>query len=127
MRKTGLMVLLLAVLVLVLSGCGEKAQQEKAYATPKEAIVAYCNEKGVHIRDLNISSDKKVSVHDPDWEIDYAFPAAAEGEGYFFLLHKTSGGWMVIAHTAKVGWTAEQLRKFGAPTDLVLYPKGSSS
>lgn len=126
MRNTRLMVLLLTVLVfgLVLSGCGNKAQQEKGYSTPKGAIEEYCKEKGVDIPDMNVSADKKVSGKDPNWEVDYAFPAAAEGEGYFFLLHKTGGGWMVTAHTAHVGWTAEQLKAFGAPTDLVLSPTG---
>ena len=126
MRNARLMVLLLIVLVfgLTLSGCGNKAQQGKGTSTPKGAIVEYCEEKGIDIPALNVSADKKVSVKDPDWEIDYAFPAAAEGEGYFFLLHKTSGGWTVIAHTAKVGWTAEQLKALGAPTDLVLSPAG---
>jgi len=126
MRNTRLMVLLLTVLVfgLILSGCGNKAQQEKGSSTTKGAIVAYCGEKGIDIPALNVSADKKVSGKDPDWEIDYAFPAAAEGEGYFFLLHKTSGGWTVIANTSKVGWTAEQLRALGAPADLVLSPTG---
>jgi len=126
MKNARLIVLLLTVLVLglILSGCGNKAQQEKGSSTQKEAIVEYCDEKGIDIPALNVSADKTVSGKDPDWEIDYAFPAAAEGEGYFFLLHKTGGGWTVITNTAKVGWTAEQLKALGAPTDLVISPTG---
>jgi hypothetical protein len=54
------------------------------------------------------------------WEVDYAFPSDAEGEGTFFLVHKVDGGWTVVASTDKAGWTTEELKKLGAPADLAV-------
>ncbi|RJP30800.1 MAG: hypothetical protein C4536_09365, partial [Actinobacteria bacterium] len=71
----------------------------KGYATVEEAIEAYCAANGIVIPDLTISEEKQVSQQDPAWEVDYAFPAEAEGEGVFFLLQNSDGAWAVIAHT----------------------------
>lgn len=97
----------------------EESEQSDSAAI-KKAIEGYCQEKGIEMASLTVSEEKSVSTEDPDWEIDYAFPAEAEGTGQFFLLHKTGTDWAVIAHTegAQTGWTAVQLEGFGAPRDL---------
>jgi hypothetical protein len=97
-----------------------KNGQPQSFDPLKEAIEKYRDENGITMPDLVVSQEKTVSVQDPSWEIDYAFPAEAEGTGQFFLLHKTGDGWAVVAHTeaGATGWTAEQLGALGAPTDL---------
>lgn len=124
-------VLVIGVLVIglvALVGCGGGKDEEavvdtstqEGSDTPRGAIESYCNEKGIDIPDLTVSREKQVSVQDPTWEIDYAFPAEAEGTGQFFLLHNAVEGWVVVAHTTsgQTGWTAEQLGALGAPADL---------
>lgn len=90
--------------------------------TQKEAIEDYCREEDITIEGLTVSFEKEVSAQDPDWEIDYAFPAEAEGKGQFFLLHRVDGEWMVVAHTEgnQAGWTAAELQAVGAPADLAV-------
>lgn len=115
---------------LLLVARGDAAQTEVGAATQKAAIQGYCDKNSIDMPDLTVSGDDgygdkpTVSKEDPSWQIDYAFPAAAEGTGEFFLLHKTDGGWTVVAHTDKgqVGWTADELKGLGAPTDIVLDP-----
>lgn len=104
---------------IVVEGERDDSQQE-GFSTRKEAIDEYCQENGIEMDSLTVSSEKEVSVEDSDWEIDYAFPAEAEGEGQFFLLHKSGGSWEVLANTAgdQTGWTAEELQMLGAPADL---------
>lgn len=108
---------------LVLSGCGEKSGSSSGRPTQKEAITSYCAEKGIDIPDLVVSGEKEVSSTDANWEINYAFTPDKEGEGTFFLLHKTGNGWTVVAHTQEVGWSAGQLKALGAPTDIVMDPE----
>jgi hypothetical protein len=115
--------MLLVASLFALAGCGTKETTVDTgdnQSDVKSAIEEYCAANGIDIPGLTVSGEKQVSQKDPNWEVDYAFPAEAEGEGVFFLLHKTSGGWVVVAHTEEVGWTAEQLKALGAPTDLVL-------
>jgi hypothetical protein len=123
---------------MLLAGCGDDGQTESAAsptsqgaATQKEAIQAYCDEIGLDMPDLQVSGEDgygdpaTVSKEDPNWEIDYAFPADQEGDGHFFLLHKVDGSWTVVAiadYTDQVGWTAAQLEELGAPTDIVIDP-----
>lgn len=108
---------------LVLTACGGKSGSSAGYPTQKEAIASYCAEKGIDIPELVVSGEKEVSATDANWEIDYAFTPDKEGEGTFFLLHKTGNGWTVVAHTQEVGWSAEQLKALGAPTDIVVDPE----
>ena len=130
MRNARPIVLFLTLLAagLLLVACGDAAQTEEGAATQKAAITAYCDKNSIDIPDLTVSGDDgfgdkpTVSEEDPSWEIDYAFPAAAEGDGEFFLLHKTDAGWTVVASTKEVGWTSAQLKELGAPTDIVLDP-----
>jgi len=97
-------------------------------ATQKQAIVAYCKAAGIDIPDMRVNTEDAdiegptVSKEDPSWEIDYAFPADAEGKGVFFLVHKADGNYTVVADTRKAGWTAKQLEELGAPADIVLDP-----
>ncbi len=107
---------------LLLAGCGGEANTAAGYATQKEAIEKYCVEKSIDIPDLVVSGEKEVSAADAGWEINYAFTPDQEGAGTFFLLHKTADGWMVVAHTQEVGWTADELKGLGAPTDIVVDP-----
>lgn len=94
--------------------------EEEDSEAQKEAIVNYCREEGIDIPDLTVSDEKEVSRENPDWEIDYAFPAEAEGTGQNFLLHKVDEDWVVVAHTEKeqIGWTTSELEALGAPVDL---------
>lgn len=89
-------------------------------ASRKEAIDSYCRENGIVMDSLTLSAEREVSAEDPDWEIDYAFPAESEGSGQFFLLHRAGGQWAVVAHTegGQTGWTAAELEALGAPSDL---------
>ncbi|MBM3146777.1 MAG: hypothetical protein FJ000_02660 [Actinobacteria bacterium] len=121
---------------MLLAGCGGGDQTDGAAsptsqgaATQKEAIQAYCDEIGLDMPDLQVSGEDgygdpaTVSATDPNWEIDYAFPADAEGDGHFFLLHEVDGSWTVVAiadYTDQIGWTAAQLEELGAPSDLTL-------
>ncbi len=123
---------------LLLAGCGSDDQGDdtasptsQGAATQKEAIQAYCDKISLDMPDLCVSGEDgygdpaTVSAEDPDWEIDYAFPAEAEGDGHFFLLHKVDGSWTVVAiadYTDQLGWTAAQLEELGAPTDMILDP-----
>jgi hypothetical protein len=138
MRSAKSVVLLMALLVvgLLVVGCATTAPTgrtptttaptEQASATQKAAIAKYIAANNISIPEMNVAGtdgygDKPtVSKEDPNWEIDYAFPAAEEGAGTFFLLRKAGGGWTVVAHTAKgkVGWTADELKALGAPTDI---------
>ena len=130
MRRNKSIVLFLTLLAvgLLLVACGDTAQPEDGAATQKAAIQGYCDANGIDIPQLNVSGDDgygdkpTVSKEDPTWEIDYAFPAEAEGEGQFFLLRKTDGGWVVVAATKEAGWTSAQLKELGAPADIVLDP-----
>jgi hypothetical protein len=141
MRGAKLTTLVLTLLAagLLLAGCGGSEQTDegtptptaKGAATQKAAIQAYCDEIGLDMPDLCVSGDDgygdkpTVSAEDPNWEIDYAFPADEEGGGHFFLLHKVDGSWTVVAiadYTDQIGWTAAQLEELGAPTDIVLDP-----
>ena len=125
--------LLVAVVVtagVLAAACGEDDAQTEAAATQKEAIQAYCDANGIDIPELTVSGDDgfgdkpTVSTEDPSWQIDYAFPAAQEGTGTFFLLQQTDAGWSVVAHTAQgqTGWTADELAQLGAPADLAQEP-----
>ena len=98
----------------------EKAQDGTS-ETPVEVIEEYCAENGIDVSGWEYDVTV-VSSSDPDWKIDYGFPPEAEGEGIFFLLHKKSGAWTVVAHTSDAGWTTDQLKALGAPTDLTLGP-----
>ena len=118
MRGNRSIVLFLTLLAagLPLVACGDAAQTEEGAATQKAAIEAYCDRNSIDIPQPTLASDgygdkPTVSKEDPGWEIDFAFPAEAEGAGQFFLLHKTDGG-----------WTADELKNLGAPTDIVLDP-----
>jgi hypothetical protein len=130
MRQVHNLFLTLLAAGLLLVACGDAAQTEEGAATQKAAILGYCDKNGIDIPELTVSGDDgfgdkpTVSKENPSWQIDYAFPAEAEGEGQFFLLHKTDAGWTVVAHTDKgqVGWTADELKGLGAPTDIVLDP-----
>jgi hypothetical protein len=140
MRRSKLAISLLALSVsallaigLLAAGCGggegdEGSPSPAAAATQKAAIQEYCDANGITMADLNVSGDDgygdqpTVSAQDPSWEIDYAFPAAQEGGGRFFLLHRADGGWTVVAATQEVGWTTAQLQELGAPTDIVIDP-----
>lgn len=97
-----------------------KEGSEESSASPGPAIEKYCKEHHIDIPELNVSNEKDVSASDPSWEVVYAFPAEAEGNGQFFLVQRTAESWTVIAHTegAQAGWTAEQLEALGAPADL---------
>jgi hypothetical protein len=92
--------------------------------TQKAAIVAYCRAAGIYIPDMIVNTEDAdsepplVSGTDPSWEVDYAFPADAEGEGVFFLVRKDGGDYKVIADTRRAGWTAKELKQLGAPEDL---------
>jgi len=103
------------------------ADLAKCFDTPQEAVQWYVNVKGIDMSDVRISGEDgfgdkpTVSTEDPAWEIVYAFPAEAEGDGDFFLMRETDGGWQVMATTAgsdATGWTAAELERLGAPTDL---------
>jgi len=121
---------------LLVAGCGGSDQEgtgspsavASAAATQKAAIQAYCDAHTIAMADLNVSGDDgygdkpTVSKADPSWRIDYAFPAAEEGAGQFFLLHKADGGWVAVAATSEAGWTTAQLKELGAPTDIVIDP-----
>ena len=132
MRGNKSIVLFLTLLAagLLLVACGGTAQPKEGAATRKAAIQGYCDKNSIVMTDLPLSGDDgfgdkpTVSKEEPSWEIDYAFPAAAEGTGEFFLLHETDAGWTVVANTDKgrVGWTAAELKDLGAPTDMVLDP-----
>ena len=95
-------------------------------ATQKQAIEAYCTAAGIDIPGMVVNTEDAdsepplVSKEDPSWEVDYAFPADAEGRGVFFLVRKVDGSYKVIADTRKAGWTAKQLKELGAPADLTL-------
>jgi len=97
-------------------------------ATQKQAIVAYCKAAGIVIPNMVVNTEDAdsepptVSKEDPSWEIDYAFPADAEGRGVFFLVHKVDGNYTVVSDTGKAGWTAKQIEELGAPADLLLDP-----
>jgi hypothetical protein len=99
----------------------EKKQDERTAATPVEAIEEYCESRGINVSDWEFDVTV-VSDIDTNWRIDYGYPPTAEGEGIFFLLNKEEDAWAVIAHTREAGWTANQLRALGAPSDLVLEP-----
>lgn len=98
----------------------EEEPEPGSHDTREEAIREYCREHGISIPSLTISAEKTVSVQDPAWEILYAFPAEAEGEGRSFLLRRVAGDWVVVAHTRvdQIGWTAAELEAAGAPVDL---------
>jgi len=130
MRGNKSIVLFLTLLAagLLLVACGDAAQTEEGAATEKAAITAYCDANGITMADLVVSGEDgegdkpTVSVQDPSWQIDYAFPAIEEGAGSFFLLHKADAGWTVVAATKEVGWTSAQLKELGAPTDIIIDP-----
>ena len=110
------------------TGAGSPSPGATGAATQKAAIQGYCDKNSIDMPDLTVSGDDghgdkpTVSKEDPSWEIDYAFPAAEEGAGTFFLLHKTASGWGAVAATREVGWTSAQLKELGAPTDIVIDP-----
>ncbi len=124
MKHVRWMVVIIGVVAvgLLLAACGGKTETASGFPTQKEAIEKYCAEEGIDVPELVVSGEKEVSATDANWEINYAFTPDKEGEGTFFLVHKTAAGWAVVTHTQEVGWTADELKAVGAPVDIVIDP-----
>lgn len=90
---------------------------EIEHTTPVQAMEQWLKSSGVDFSGMTFSV-YSVSKSDPNWKIDNAYKGSTLwGQ---FLLHNVKGNWTVVE--AKQGITGDDLKKFGAPSDLLPTP-----
>lgn len=82
-------------------------------STPLPAMLEFLKNRKIDTKDMTFSVVATSKI-DPSWKLD---KAEKEGEPtYYFLFRETADGWTLIDFGT--GFTAEQMRTVGAPSDL---------
>ncbi|MBU1670655.1 MAG: IPT/TIG domain-containing protein [Actinobacteria bacterium] len=90
---------------------------EIEHTVPVQAIEAWLKKSGVDATGMTFSV-YSASKNDPNWKIDNAYQGGSLwGQ---FLLRNVKGNWTVVE--AKQAITSDDLKKYGAPSDLLPSP-----
>ncbi|HEY5531107.1 MAG TPA: IPT/TIG domain-containing protein [Candidatus Anoxymicrobiaceae bacterium] len=82
-------------------------------STPLPAMLEFLKDRKIDTKGMSFTA-VATSKTDPNWKLDKA--AKTGGPTYYFLFHKTPAGWTIIDYGS--GFTAEQMKIDGAPSDL---------